>query len=208
MKRYRKRWTKEEDEILAEMVGEYAFNYIANVLGKTPSAVETRLKRLGLLNTKEQGGWITARQLAKALGEDQRKVMKWYRKHGLPLRHSSLRYYSVGRNRRKMNIYLILPEEFWKWAKQHKDLLNFAKTDPYRLAPIPDWFWEKQKQDQATTPKRQKQYWTPEEDQKLWDMFYRQGLSQKEIAAQLGRTKMGVQKRLKRLRNKLKEDIA
>ena len=134
--------------------------------------------------------------------------MKWYRKYGLPLRYSSPRYYSVGRNRRKMNIYLILPEGFWKWAKQHKDLLNFAKTDPYHLAPIPDWFWEKQKQDQATTPKRQKQYWTPEEDQKLWDMFYRQGLSQKEIAAQLGRTKMGVQKRLKRLRNKLKEDIA
>lgn len=208
MKRYRKRWTKEEDEILAEMVGEYAFNYIANVLGRTPCAVETRLKRLGLLNTKEQGGWITARQLAKALGEDQRKVMKWYRKHGLPLRYSSLRYYSVGRNRRKMNIYLILPEEFWKWAKQHKDLLNFAKTDPYHLAPIPDWFWEKQKQDQANTPKRQKQYWTSEEDQKLWDMFYRQGLSQKEIAAQLGRTRMGVQKRLKRLRNKLKEDTA
>ena len=207
MKRHRKPWTKEEDELLAELVGQYSFNYIANMLGRTPYAIERRLTRLGLLNTKAQGGWLSANQLANALKVEYSVIRRWYRKYGLPLKFSSLRYYSMGGKRRKMNTYRILPEEFWKWAEKHKDLLNFAKADPYTLAPIPDWFWEKQREDQRNIPKRQKQYWTSEEDQKLWNLFYHQGLSQKEIAARLGRSKMAVQKRLKRLRNKLKEEI-
>jgi DNA-binding Lrp family transcriptional regulator len=194
--RHQRRWTPKEDQFLLENVGHHSFEYIAKKLGRTPKAVERRLTRLGALNVKREGGWLSGHQLAQALGVDEHVIYRWRDQHGLPLKKKKLHY---SKKRIKTPHYYISVEEFWKWAENHKDKFNATKVDTDWLLPVPEWFHEKYKQD-LEIPKRKGQYWTEEEDNKLWTMFYDMNMKQKEIAVLLHRSKDAVEKRLGRLR--------
>jgi Sigma-70, region 4 len=192
--RHQRRWTTEEDQFLKDHVGIRSFDYMAKKLGRTPYAIERRLEKLGLLNTKLAGGWLSGNQLAEILGVESSVVYRWRDKHNLPLKKKRLRY-----NKTAQDSYYITVEDFWKWAKDHQDKFNATKVDTDFLIPVPDWFYKKHQED-LKIPQRTKQYWTTEEDRKVWKLYYEMGMKQKEIAIILNRSQNAVEKRLKRLR--------
>lgn len=186
-----KHWTTEEEDFLKEKVGTLSFHALAKRLGRSVDTIEVRIRRLGLDNTKLLSGKLTANELATALNIDNHTIYRWIDNHGL----KAVR--KVTRQSAKFN--LISVEDFWKWAKQNKEKINFYKIDPLLLLPEPEWVKEERKRDYHHIPKRQAAKWTEYEDKRMLEMV-KGGYTQKEIGQALGRSENSVQRRLSRLR--------
>lgn len=65
---YPKYWTEENDEKLVEFLGLYDRKTTARKLGFTEKAVRSRIRRLGLTETKCRSGWYTASDVGVILG--------------------------------------------------------------------------------------------------------------------------------------------
>ena len=69
-------WTDEEDEKLADLVGEYAPRTIAKKLHRGLSSVINRIKKLGL-SRRVRDGWYTKKDVCEILGVDHHKAQSW-----------------------------------------------------------------------------------------------------------------------------------
>jgi excisionase family DNA binding protein len=188
-----KRWTIEDEDFLKEKVCTLSFPALAKRLGRSVNAIEVRVRRLGIENTKLLSGKLTANELAMALNIDNHTVYRWIENHGL----KAVR--KVTRQVAKFN--LISVEDFWKWAEQNKEKINFTKIDPLVLLPEPKWVEEERKRDYHTIPKRQAAQWTDEEDKRLISLL-NGNYTQKEIGEFLNRSENAVQRRVSRLRER------
>lgn len=194
-----RRWTEKDDEYLVRNYGIKKLSSIAKKLGRTEQAVEKRVGRLGLGGVRAHIANFTSYELAEALGVDPTTVHRWVEQQGLPYR--MIRKESV-------NILTIEVDKFWKWASTHKRLLNFNRIEKGILIPEPAWVHEQRKIDCAQRPKHEGRPWTEEEDERLWNLFYQKGLTQREIGKLIGRSENGVQRRLTRIRCQRKNKTA
>lgn len=194
---YTSGWTEKDIEFLENSIGVYSFDRIAKKLGKTPLAVESKAEKLGISNTKLASGFITVHELAQCLGVCSKVVKKFTENNGLPTTQRDFRIKKKHGTKRLLTYIDI--DNFWKWAEGNKDLINWYQLPKYALAPEPEWLEERRKEDYQKWLKRPRP-WTPEQDAQLWHLFYVEGKPQKEIGEIMHRTKNGVEKRLKRLR--------
>jgi transposase len=135
-----RKWTKEEVEYLIEHAGVYTLEYIGQKLNRSTKALLSKLNRLGYTNIREFNGYMSCRQLALALGVSRDVVVRWIENHGLP---ASKKNYI--RKNSKLKHYFINPEEFWKWAEENQDKINFARVKRYEILPEPAWVEEKRR---------------------------------------------------------------
>ncbi|MBJ8108972.1 sigma-70 family RNA polymerase sigma factor [Bacillus cereus group sp. N6] len=194
---YTSGWTEKDIEFLENSIGVYSFDRIAKKLGKTPLAVESKAEKLGISNTKLASGFITVHELAQCLGVCSKVVKKFTENNGLPTTQRDFRIKKKHGTKRLLTYIDI--DNFWKWAEGNKDLINWYQLPKYALTPEPEWLEERRKEDYQKWLKRPRP-WTPEQDAQLWHLFYVEGKPQKEIGEIMHRTKNGVEKRLKRLR--------
>jgi len=181
-----KRWTPEEDAFLKEKMGKLSIKRMAQKLNRTPIAVRARIYNLGLGRTAEASGLLTVSRLAKSLNVDKSIVDRWVNSKGLKTikRVTSL----------KQRVNLIDPVEFWKWAEQNKDLIDFSRVEPNAIPPEPEWVKDARK----AKPKRSLKPWTTNEVAKM-KQLRRMGKTYQEIAEILGRTKVSVELKYRRL---------
>lgn len=181
-----KRWTPEEDDFLKEKMGKLSIKRMAQKLNRTPIAVRARIYNLGLGRTAEASGLLTVSRLAKSLNVDKSIVDRWVNSKGLKTikRVTSL----------KQRVNLIDPVEFWKWAEQNKDLIDFSRIEPNAIPPEPEWVKDARK----AKPKRSLKPWTTNEVAKM-KQLRRMGKTYREIAEILGRTKVSVELKYRRL---------
>ena len=126
-----KLWTADEEEYLLNQYNKMAYSAIGKKLGRTESAVRTKLFKLGCVVTDildEQG--YTMAYVAKALNVNPKVVKTWMSKYDLP--HAKVK-------RGKNSFYLIDGVDFWKWAEDHSDLINFRYLEEYAILPQPAW---------------------------------------------------------------------
>lgn len=195
-------WSDEEVDILMESVGVLTFDGIARKLKKTPRAVESKLDKLGMANTKFASGMITMHELSVALGIDDKVVKRWIDNKELPHIRKNFRYgeYNERRGREKKRLfYYINVDEFWAWAGKNKDVLNWHRVPEDALPPEPLWVNPQRKIDFYKWEK-QRSAWSEEQDKLLWQYYYQDNLPQKQIAMLLGKTVSRVEKRLRKLR--------
>lgn len=203
---YTSGWSEEEIEYLEFNIGTWDLDRIAKKLGKTPEAVLSKADKLGIANTKVASGLLTMHEMAIALCVDDKTVKRLIVNHGLPAKQRDFRIKNKevdenGKKKTKRLFYYIDVKSFWKWAAENKDLINWHQVPKYALPIEPEWLDERRKEDYYKWLKRRRP-WTPEQDTQLWSMYYQEGMAQKEIALLLGRPVRGVEKRLKRLREK------
>ena len=185
----RKAWTKEEIKFLEEKYGILSFQAIGRKLGRTPEAIQIKAKRMklgGIFNASE---YLTANELARSLNADNKTIIRWIEKYGL-----EATFKKIGL---KGCFWRIKPNNFWKWAKDHQDMIKWSKMDINILGREPKWVSVARKKD-ATKPTRQTTNWTSLEDGYL-KMYWELGKTSKEIATILNRTIPGVQRRAKRI---------
>lgn len=149
-----KAWTTEEMDYLENKWGRVTVHYIAKKLGRTETSITLKAQRMKL-GSRLTDDCVTFNELLKALG--LQGSYSWLREkyitiNGLPVK--------------KRGKYLkIKIDDFWKWAEQHKQILNFSKFEKNSLGKEPSWVDEKRRADLSNPRKvSNNRPWTKEED--------------------------------------------
>ncbi|MGG4288340.1 hypothetical protein ABEW81_11140 [Priestia megaterium] len=191
-----KRWTPEEIEFLEKHVGKMMLSTLAKRISekfgteRTGQAVSKKIWKLGIGNTKVESGRITANGLAHVIQVQHKTITRWIESGKLKSVKRAVRF--------EKKMHLISVKDFWEFAEQHKDRINFSKIEPKSLVPEPEWVEEERKKDFHNI-KKQYRHWTEEEEKKLVSMI-KSGYSYKEIAKELKRGESSVIKKRDRLK--------
>lgn len=184
-------WTKEEDDYILDKAGRVSSKTMADNLDRTKVAIDCRMYKLGVSDIRVATGMITANQLSKIVQLDSKTVYLWITKFGLKATYKRIRD--------KGKYYLIEPTDFWQWADNNRERINFSKIAPKTLLPEPEWFEEQRKKDYYDIPKRRRAVWSKQEEQKMIDL-YNLNYSISAIAVDLGRSEHAIQRKISNLR--------
>ena len=124
-------------------------------------------------------GYLSARMLGECFGTNEKAVKRWVEKFNLP----AIKVKEPNRTR-----YQIDPEQFWKWADAHRNIINWSGYDLCSILPEPRWVEFEQARYKT---KRHGQRFTQNEIVRIKHMQHR-GLNTKEIAAEMGRTEISI----------------
>lgn len=191
----RKCFTPEEEEYIQDFYGTKSAEAIGKRLGISSESVINKAYKMGLTSLIDSSGKITANNLAALVGHDFKVVKRWVDHHGLPHVRRAL-----SKNKTRKHI-LIEPKEFWEWAEQHKERVDFLRIERNTILPEPEWV-EVERSKLKKKPKKHNKIWTAQEEIRLWSMYYTSGMRQKEIAEKFGVTPLSIEKKLKRIRAK------
>lgn len=193
----RRRWTKEEIEYLSERWGDVSIKGLAKKFNRSINSVSLKANRIGLGNFNLSGDYLTLFQLGQALNMHNNLYMvytKWVGA-GLPIKHKTV----VSRK-----IKVIYIEDFWEWAEQHQEMVNFSRMEKNILGIEPEWVDVKRKTDGLT--KNLKRIWTTTEIHVLEQMLLGK-YTYAEIAKSLKRTECSITSKVHDLKKNIKKDI-
>ncbi|MEH7457572.1 hypothetical protein V7183_10145 [Bacillus sp. JJ1127] len=183
-------WKKEELEYLEQYWGTYSIKRMANKLGRSISAVKLKAYRIGLGDARLHFNGLTVFQLADVLMVDYKTIESWWVRFDFPVK---LKLFSV-----EQRIKVVSYNDFWKWLKKYKQVVNFAKVEPGILGPEPEWMKEKRNADLLRRKKQQKP-WNKEDDLILRSMVKAHCYTYPEIGKRLQRTEYAIKRRLEDL---------
>lgn len=184
-----KRWTDEEIDYLKENMGYRRIADIASTLNRTETAVMLKFKRLGIGKTRHVSGKVTSGEIASLFSIDRNTVNWWIKHHGLPATRKVTAL--------KKKYMLVSPEDFWDWAYDHRERINFKNLEKNALPPEPEWV-EQERSNPSFIQKRY-QNWTTKEDS-LLASYIDEGLSYRKIAEKLNRSSYSVERRYHRIK--------
>jgi hypothetical protein len=184
----RRKWTDEEIEYVKENIGTVKVATIARKLNRTYTSVELKMKRLGLSNTKSFTGQLTKCELALHLKVDPKSIKLWIEHHGLKCTKR------VTRNTKMF--HFINPEDFWNWAYQNKERIDFSKIERQTILPEPDWV-ELERQNVREVNYK---IWTTKEVSMMSELIS-MGSSFSDIGKRLNRSTLSIQRKYQRINN-------
>jgi hypothetical protein len=184
----KKIWSEMEVDYLKENIGMMKISTMAEKLDRSENSIVLKAKRLGIANTKSHQGYLNVAELAKLIGKDRKVVSYWTKNCGLQM------YRRITRSER--SFCFIKPEEFWEWALDNQEKLNFQNIEPNSIPPEPDWVREVR----MTQEVKEKVYknWTTKEMQKLIELKLL-GLDEDKIAKNLNRSSASIKRKLDRM---------
>lgn len=185
-----KRWTQEEYDFLEENYGRMSIAAIAKKLGRTEQAIKTKRERLSLYNVHETRGYMTMNQFHLSANVDHKVSKRWITNCNFPVRRMP-----------GVKKLYVDPVAFWEWAEKHKDIVLFSRIERQTILPEPDWVEEERtKEIKTNLAKAPWKRWTGEEKSRAYHMFFVKGMTQREIAEELGRTIPSVEKKIQKMR--------
>lgn len=190
MERKNTKWTKEEEQYLQDNWGMFSVKTLAKNLGRSENAINVRKHKLGLGSFLENGDYITFNQLKTAIGIGGGAGymnISWIKNRDFPIHTKRVHNCSF------KVVYL---DEWWKWAEQNKDLLDFSKFEENMLGEEPDWVKIKRKHDVEKNQKYICTPWTKAEDSRLIHLVQKQKYTYAELSTMLRRTNGAIQRRL------------
>lgn len=182
-------WTEEELEYLQDRWGTVSIKGIAKGINRSINAVKLKAQRIGLGDPKMHYDGITISQLSKALNVSYSTVKNWIENHNFPVKE---KLFAI-----EEKVKVVTYEDFWKWAEEHKQMIDFSKVEKNILGAEPDWVDIKRGADKIGSRKATK--WTEEEDKLLRSMVNAYQYTYSEIAKALGRTEGACKRRLMEL---------
>lgn len=184
-------WSNEEVEFLEESWGNKSIPAIARKLDRSTNAVIKKAWKLGLGEQIASSNYVTFNQLIKELG--YKGSYTWFfnkfKAHGCPIKSKK----KLNRSYKVVNV-----DEFWKWAKNNKQILNFENFEEYALGKEPEWVKEKRFLDKKNKLNNKK-LWTKEEDNLLIAKVKSNKYTSADLAQEFGRSEQAINKRLIRL---------
>ena len=183
----RRTWTKEEVNYLEDRWGEISIPGIAKHLNRSIASIKTKAYKIGLTRHIHNGEYMTYNQLLVAIGMGESYVRIKFEKNGIPikLKASTKKRYKI--------IYI---KDFWKWAEQHKNLLNFKKFEQGALGyPEPEWVEIKRQSDKQKANSKKTTAWTESEDKQLEWLLNQYKYGYADIARLMQRTEGAIKRR-------------
>lgn len=185
-----RKWTPEEFDLLQELWGHRTMPQIAKALNRTPEAVKIKISRLQLGTYESNSEFMNARQVSYMLGIDVHTVTDyWIPKLGLKCTKRA------PTGSRKFTYIKVT--DLMRWLQDHQDKWDSRKLELYALGSEPEWLTAK-RSGEFGKPILGCHKWTQREDDRL-RMLFRKGLTDKQIAAELGRSEAGVGHRRQRI---------
>lgn len=175
-----RKWTAAEVEYLEEKVGMISIETIAKNLKRTPKSVTSKLAKIGISQMVNQS-WLTASAFVEALNIDYAQLMHWVNKKGLPSRKPKFSKY------RRIDI-----NKFWKWAKDHTELIDWVRFEQLALGKEPKWAENVRKN---TRVRKTKVKWTAHDDYILECMLKNEA-TYPEISEALQRSDLAIKRRI------------
>lgn len=188
----RRDWTEYDVDYLENNIGQVKINSIAKHLNRSVGGVIIKMKRLGIGHTKNFSDGITRTELARLLGVDSNTVGWWTQKHGLPF-HSRV-------TRHSRRYYFIDPTDFWEWAYQNSERVDFSKIERNSIVPEPEWVREHRMKKQKPIGNYYIK-WTEKEEKELLALKS-EGKSVDFIAQKLKRTPNSIYRKYARMARK------
>jgi len=189
-----KSWTEQELEFLREHWGITPLKGLARRLGRSENAVIIKVTRLELGAFLESGDYLTLNQLYAALGisngSSTYHKTSWIKKRGLPVRYKTVK---------KCKFQIIKLADFWRWAEQNQDILDFSRFEPLSLGKEPGWVEQKRRFDNMKSSRVKQTPWTAYEDKLLQEKLKLYRYTAAEIARDLHRSEGAVIRRISEL---------
>lgn len=168
----RKEWTEEEVAFLEKWYEKRGVQFFAERFGRTKESVKHKAQKLGLNAYVCEELYV--KMVARCFNCDPSVVNRWIDMYGLPFRKVQ---------RGQMACRLISTDNFWKWAKDHKNVVPWQKYERQSLLPEPEWLNECIKD---AVKNNRKKVSTLEINSVIY--MRNRGKSFEEIANELGRT--------------------
>jgi hypothetical protein len=183
-----KKWTEDEIRFLEDRWGNMSVQGIAKYLGRSYDAVKIKAQRIGLTDALLYFDGISLNQLSYALNISYSKLKSLVKDHGFPAKSKIFT-----RNKR---VLMVRYDDFWKWAEENKQMIDFAKVEENILGPEPEWVKIKRSADQLNKIKVRRDPWTPKDDAELKGLLKAHCFTYPEIARRLRRTQGAVKRRI------------
>lgn len=184
-------WPQKELDYLIENWGMVSIPGLARKLNRTPAAIRVKAQRAKLGAFLNNGEYISRNQFFKAIGRETGidYLTKSWVKKGLPIKMKQ-----VGKEKFKV-IYI---DEFWRWAKKHRRIINFSRFEEGILGKEPTWVKEQRKADVALS-KYKATPWTKEEELLLISLLNLYKYTYKDLSLRLLRTEGSIKTRIRDL---------
>ena len=185
----RRDYTKEELIYLEEKWGAKSVKAIARKLNRSEWAVRMKAYKMGLGDPKLSIDGLTINQLSKAIGVHYQSIMRnWVEQYGFPVKNKILINESIA---------YATQNDFWEWAKDNKNLIDFSRIEENILGKEPQWAKEKRRIDiLANNKSRNKRPWTDSEIEKLISLLKTYNFTYADIAERLGRSQSAVKRKI------------
>lgn len=188
-----KRWTRHEYEYILDNWGSLPVKTIARYLNRTENAVlNVAYNKLHLKAPTKSTDMMTVPELAKCLNISDKLVYRYIYEFNLSCKKKKL-------TKKKTIIYISI-DDFWKWAEQNKDKIDFSIFEKYSLGYEPSWVQEERMKDRKYKIKKlgtKTKKWTKEEVDKLIQLVYMYKYTYDDIAKMLGRTVNSIDTKLR-----------
>ncbi len=189
-----KRWTDQELEFLREHWGSMSLKGLTRRLGRSKNAVINKVTRLKLGAFLESGDYLTLNQLYATLGisngSSTYRKTSWIQKRGLPVCYKTVR---------NCKFQIVKLDDFWRWAEQNQDILDFSRFEPLSLGKEPDWVEQKRCFDNMKSLCVKQTPWTAYEDNLLQEKLKLYRYTAADIARDLHRSEGAVIRRISEL---------
>ena len=185
-----KKWSEEDILSLKKSWGSISIPSIAKNLDRTTTAIKLKAKRLNLERSTKCGEFVTLNEFFQVLGykNSYSKMLDKLKKYNLPIKKK------VFFNKRIRIIYI---KDFWEWADQNKQHINFAKLEKFSLGEEPEWADEKRKNDSKNPSKINPcRKWTKEEDALLIAKLKLYKYTYHDLALEFNRTETAIKRRI------------
>lgn len=190
----RRSWTKEEVEFLESKWGVLNRSKIAEDLGRSESAVQQKAQRLGLGDALTHIDGITVSQLSLMIDTHYALIKNWIHKYDFPAKRKRLTA--------KRNVLYVRYDDFWKWAEQNKQMIDFTRFDRLTLAHEPEWVELKRKADyekKKHLPKPHNTAWTKDEISRMRYLISKPDITFLELSKELKRSHGAIKRKLHEL---------
>ena len=196
-----RRWTAEDVAFLEDNWGSKSIKAIAKSQKRSIDAIKLKARKLGLGDASHHFDGITVSQLSQVIQTNYSLILNWIEKYNFPVKE---KVFSVsGRVR------VVTFQDFWKWAKENKEMIDFTRIDRGILGPEPDWVESKRNADKMRKvyiPQPHNTPWSSREIGLLKSMVANGGYSYPEISRHLKRTEGAIKRKLLELNIKYRPE--
>lgn len=189
---FAKKWAQREKDYIMDAWGQTSITAMSKKLGRSVQAIKQKADDMGLGRHLDAGTMVTFFQVIQAVtggaGSYSWLREKW-EKYDFPFHRKKV----ISKS------YLMVDlDEFWIWAEQHRDILDFSNFEEYALGKEPAWAKQKRHQDHRKKH-RDARPWTPSDDSRLRHMLEAQKYGLDEIAEALSRREGAIRRRIETL---------
>jgi hypothetical protein len=187
-------WSSEEVAYLEEKWGVLNRQTIAEKLNRPESGVQQKAQRLGLGDALTHIDGITVSQLSQVIHTHYGLLKNWIKKYDFPAKRKRLTAHK--------NVLYVRYDDFWKWAEQNKQMIDFSRFDRLALSPEPEWVEKKRAADfkkKQYLPKPHNAAWSDNDIAKLKWLVQKPTMTYPELSKELRRTHGAIKRKLNEL---------